>query len=228
MKSKFYGLFAVAALAAATASTASASVLCAGISDVTTIAGLGGCTVAGSSMLFSNFSVSASAGFTSAQVGLAPVGQGTTTIGPDVDLAFQIGGLQGTGVAAALGDVELLYTVQGGMSGVDITLQASPVTTGGIVTVTEVACNQAFVAGVCGGTTLANYTVISSGNAVSNQEFFIPSYFGEVWIKKDISYDGATTSELVNSQISVPEPMTFSLMGAGLLGLGLLGRRLRK
>jgi hypothetical protein len=227
MKSKFTGLFAVAALAAAMASTASASILCAGVSDITTIAASGGCTVGGSNLLFSNFSVSASAGFTSAQVGLAPAGLGTTTLGADVDLAFQIGGLQGTGVAAALGDIELLYTVQGGIAGVDITLQASPVSTGGIVTVTEVACTQAFVAGVCGGTTLANYTVISSGNVVSNSQLFIPPYGGEVWIKKDISYDGATTSELVNSQI-IPEPMTFSLMGAGLLGLGLLGRRLRK
>jgi hypothetical protein len=38
------------------------------------------------------------------------------------------------------------------------------------------------------------------------------------------------TATLVSGTNSfvVPEPMTFSLMGAGLLGLGLLGRRLRK
>jgi hypothetical protein len=227
MKIKFSGLLAVAAVAAAMASTASATELCAGVSDITTIAAAGGCTVAGSNLVFSNFTVSASAGFTAATIGLAPSGLGTVDTGSDVDLAFQIGGLAGTGVATADGDIEMVYTVQGGIEGVDILLQASPVTTGGILTVTEVACSAAFVSGVCSGTTLANYTVISSGAVVTNSEMFIPPYSGEVYIKKDLSYDGATSSELVNSQI-IPEPMTFSLMGAGLLGLGLLGRRFRK
>ncbi len=34
--------------------------------------------------------------------------------------------------------------------------------------------------------------------------------------------------ELVNYSTTAPEPMTFSLMGVGLLGMGLVGRRLRK
>jgi hypothetical protein len=230
MKTKFYGLLAAAALAVAVAPTARAIPLCEGTSNVTTIAPVG-CNVNGApELLFNNFTVSASAGFTGATIGIAPDAQGTGTYGDDVDLAFQIGGLTGPGVTTASGDIELEYTVQGGLEGVDIVLQASPVVSGGSETITEVACSSAFVAGACDGTTLANYTVVSSGQVAVNSQvpwLLTPGYSGPVYIKKDLSYDGATTSELVNSQV-VPEPVTFSLMGVGLLGLGLMGRRLRK
>jgi len=227
MRVKFYGLLAAAALAVAVVPAASAASLCtSGTSDVT--AGGYSCTEGG--LLFSNFTVSASSGFTGATVGLT-AGPPTTVVGNDVDLGFQIGGLSGSGVVTADGDIELQYVVAGGVGGVDITLQSSPVTSGGSETVTEIACTGAFVGGVCSGITLANYTVVSSGNVAVNQQYpwlVSPNYTGPVYIKKDLSYDGATTSELVNSQIMVPEPMTLSLMGAGLLGLGLMGRRLRK
>jgi hypothetical protein len=214
---------AVTALAAALASTASASELCAVVSDVTTIAAAGGCTVAGSTLLFNNFQVSPSSGFTGARVGIS--GSGTSVVGSDVDLAFQFGGLTGPGVATASGDIQLLYTVQGGLSGVDIMLQASPVTTGGQMTVGEVACSAGFVGGACSGTTLAGYSVSSSGAVETNQDLFSPPYGGEVWMKKTVIYNGATPTELINSQIvPTPEPMTFPLVSAGLLGLGLLRR----
>jgi len=149
-----------------------------------------------------------------------------------------------------LGDIELQYEVTGGLNGVDIILQASPNVNipGGAVVVTEVACTAAFVSGVCSGETLANYSVSSSGGvAMASQVPWLtcgapgaPStpnclaslpYSGPVYIKKDLAFDGATTSELVNSHvelITAPEPVTLSLMGFGLLGLGLMGRRLRK
>jgi hypothetical protein len=229
MRSKISGFFAVAALAAAMASTASASELCAGVSNVTTIAAAGGCTVAGSTLLFDNFIVSPSAGFTGATVGIATLAFGTGVFGSDVDLAFQIGGLSGPGIPD-LGDIELYYTVTGGIDGVDMSVQASPVVTGGSLTVTEKACTTAFVGGACGGVTLANFTVISTGQPVTTTQLFTTPYSGEVYILKDLSYDGATTSSLINSHVvsTVPEPMTLSLMGAGLLGLGLVRRRVRK
>lgn len=218
-------MFAIAVMAAAMASTASATIVCDGVSNVV------GVTCTEGTLTFSNFSVSASSGFTSAQIGIQNGGS-TGVFGNEVDLGFQIGGLQGSGVTSALGDVELQYEVTGGVGGVDITLQASPLISGGSETVTEIACSAAFVSGVCSGNTLANYVVISTGGVVSNSQIpWLPpyqGYEGPVFIKKDLSYDGATTSELVNSQAAVPEPMTFSLVGAGLLGLGLLGRRLRK
>ena len=227
MRTKLSGFFAVAALAAAMATTASASELCAGVSDVTMIATAGGCTVTGSSLLFNNFLVGPSAGFTGATIGIS--GTGTGVFGSDVDLAFQIGGLSGSGVPD-LGDIALSYNVTGGITGVDMTIQATPVISGGSMTVTEKVCTVAFASSACGGITLANFTVTSTGQAVSTTQMFTQAFSGEVYILKDIFYDGATTSSLVNSHVvgTVPEPMTLSLMGAGLLGLGLLRRRGRK
>jgi len=228
MRTKLSGFFAVAALAAAMASTASASEACAGVSNVLTIAAAGGCNVTGSSLLFNNFGVSASDGFTSATVGISTAQFGTGIIGSDVDLGFQIGALQGSGVPD-FGDIELGYTVTGGIIGLDMNVQASPVIKGGSLTVTEEACSVAWVGTVCNGTTLANFFVTSTGQAASKTVMFSTAYSGEVFIEKDLSYDGATTSSLVNSHVvGVPEPMTFSLMGAGLVGLGLLRRRTRK
>ena len=98
------------------------------------------------------------------------------------------------------------------------------------MTVTEKVCTMAWSGGVCNGVTLANFSLISSGQGVLTTRMFTQPFSGEVYILKDISYDGATTSSLLNSHVlgTVPEPMTLSLMGAGLLGLGLLKRRGRK
>jgi hypothetical protein len=229
MRTKLSGFLAVAAVAVAMASTASATELCMGVSNVTTIAAAGGCTVTGSTLVFNNFVVDPSSGFTGATIGIGSAASGTGVFGSDVDLAFQIGGLSGPGVPDS-GDIILDYTVTGGIIGVDMAVQASPVVSGGSITVTELACTTAFVNGVCSGTTLANFTAVSSGQPATPTQLFTTSYSGEVFIQKDLSYDGATTSSLVNSQIvsTVPEPMTLSLMGAGLLGLGLVGRRIRK
>jgi len=124
-------LFAIAVLAAGITSTASASEVCANVSDVTTIAAQGGCTVA----------------------------------------PFSLG--------------------------------ARPA-----------------------GAILANYSVMSGGNNANASGGFAP-FSGEIYIQQDIDYEGATAVGFVDSQ-TISEPMTFSLVGASLLGLGLLGRRLRK
>jgi hypothetical protein len=245
MKTKFSSLLAVAAVAVTMASTASATLTTCdtGISNVV------GATCTEGTLTFSNFTVNPGAGFNTAAVGIVAA-PSTAVVGADVDLAFQIGGLSGSGVTNDLGDIELQYEVTGGLNGVDIILQASPNVNipGGAVVVTEVACTAAFVSGVCSGETLANYSVSSSGGvAMASQVPWLtcgapgaPStpnclaslpYSGPVYIKKDLAFDGATTSELVNSHvelITAPEPVTLSLMGFGLLGLGLMGRRLRK
>lgn len=223
MKIKISGVLAVAALALGVASTASASELCAGVTDVTTITAAGGCTVAGSSLLFNNFADFATGG-ASGPVAISP--SGTGVVGSDVDLAFtfpQVSFPPGTG------DIQLSYSVSGGIEGVDMALTATQFVPGtGSVTVTEKVCTVAFTGGNCvGGTLLANYQVTSTGQLATGMALLNPSYTGTVWIFKDIGFNGASTSELVNSQM-VPEPMTFSLLGAGLLGLGLMGRRLRK
>jgi hypothetical protein len=236
MKTKLSGFMALAALAAAMASTANAAESClgpsgTGISNVLSIAAAGGCSVPGSTLVFNNFAVDPSAGFTAATVGISGPAFGTGVIGSDVDLGFQIGGILGSG-APNDGDIALEYTVSGGIIGLDLSVQATPIPTlgGGSLTVTEEACSVAWAGSVCNGITLANFSVTSFGGAAQKTQLFTTPYSGEVFLLKDLSYDGATTSSFVNSQIisSAPEPMTLSLMGVGLLGLGLVGRRVRK
>jgi hypothetical protein len=217
--------FAVAVLLAATVSVASASELCAGVSDVTTIQAAGGCTVAGSSLIFNNFHVGANSGFTSATIGISGTAFGTGVFGSDVDLAFQIGGLSGPGLPDH-GVIDLSYTVIGGIRGLDLVLQATQIDQGGSVMVTEEACSVAWIDGICHGILLADFSVTSTGQAVHKARLFDTSYGGEVFIEKAIDFDGGYTSSLVNSHLTgTPEPGSLILVGFGLLGFGLVRRR---
>jgi len=223
MKTKLSGFFAVAALAVAMASTASATELCAGITNVNTI-GSAGCVAAGDpNVVFSDFSVEVT-GAASAEIGIS----GTTFSGSEIVLDFQISLTDETIPGSA--DIELSYVVTGGIDGVDDVFQASPLAPGGDVTISEIACAVPFVAAcpLPNTNTLANYAGISTGQLQSNSATF-PSgeVVNPVYIDKDIDISNAAMSGFANSQMvsSVPETATFSLMGAGLLGLGLLRRR---
>jgi hypothetical protein len=212
------GLLAMGALASAS------TVSCLGVSDVTMGGlGLGGgnnCDVApATNVFFSNFVVSASAGFTGSTIGISSLLTNVTA--GEINLVFQINNAP---VTATSGDVILTYEVTGGIQGVDLLLQATPGAGGGGVKITETACTVAFVGGACPGTTLANYFATSTGNPASNSATFAST--ATVWIQKDISYTNAAMSQFENSHATgVPEPMTLSMMGLGLLGLGLIRRR---
>ncbi len=226
MKTKFSGFFAMAVLVAAMASTASATELCSGVTNVTTI-GAGGCDVAGDpGVIFSNFTVSV-AGASSADVGIS----GTSFVDDQIDLTFEIAVTDEANTGSA--DIILSYTVTGGITGVDDQFQASPLSPGGSATISEIACKVPFAA-ACPApptNTLANYAGVSTGQLVEDSETFAGgAAVSPVYIKKDIDISDAVMSEFTNSQqvSSVPETATFSLMGAGLLGLGLLKRRFRK
>jgi hypothetical protein len=223
-------ILAVLAVATASAALASATTLnCAGVADVASdgSSGLGttsgnNCNVTGAaSILFSNFSDSFTGGASGA-VGISSLTSLTNVSGNSVNL-----GLQFPSPTGGNGDILLFYTVTGGISGIDLQVQAAPLTLGGSITVTETACGVAFSAGTCSDV-LGQITGSTSGTTIMNlsQTF---STTGTVFIKKDIGFANANDSEFQNSQLTgVPEPMTLSLVGAGLLGIGLIGRKLRK
>jgi hypothetical protein len=231
------GFVAMASLASAT------NIDCAGpggnqvtVPDVTLLAP-NTCSVIDSSFIFSNFTVSPSGGVAGATVGIASPNDGTEVDGSgNTDLVFQI-----SGAGSGNGDILLEYVVSGALlDGLDMNLQATPVgTAGGSVEVSEVGCSAAFVGGACTATSYGNFSVTSTCTAGSvpacnddiNSIVFAGGPESLVYIKKDITFSNATVSEFENSQdpgSAVPEPVTVSLMGMGLLTLGLLGRRLRK
>jgi len=108
------------------------------------------------------------------------------------------------------------------------TFQASPgitsvtLGTAGTDIVTETICSNPFNGIMCPGTILNTSPLGSnSGSTATSAVTAAPTdYFFK---------DDSNGSDFFQEVGSVPEPMTLSLMGAGLLGLGLFGRsRLRK
>lgn len=154
--------------------------------------------------VFSNFSVVTNAGFPATS--LFNLALSVNTGGSELDFAVTL---------AAGEDLRLYYQIASGVDG--MTLSAA----GAGSTITETACSQAFSGTTCNGTVLANFA------ASSNQT--VSAAFSEIvpvdYIFKDIQA-GNGISDF--TQTIIPEPMTLSLMGAGLLGLGILGRRRMK
>jgi hypothetical protein len=224
MKKNLLGVALITLSAGIFSSVASASAVVScdpTVANVTTL-GSAGCQVNGSNLIFSNFTVSPTGGLNTATVGLSDVA-GTGVAGSEVNLGFQLT-LGFANAADPVGDLLLTYEVTGGISGVDINVQGTPVASPDQITVTETVCSQAFVGGSCPTIdTLAIYAVTSTNgsDAIGAMAFASTT---PVFIKKDISFNGAITSEFSNSQL-VPEPMTLTLMGVGLLGLGVFGRR---
>jgi hypothetical protein len=157
------------------------------------------------SFVFSNFSVTANTGFPD------PMSTGTPfnlTVGSHTTsdtLSF------GANLSAGQ-DVELLFQISPGITG--MTLQAGP---GGGVS--EIICSvQPSGIGTCPQGTVLGTGAVSGGGTT----FFAVLPAGTDFVYKDVN----GVSEF--AQTVVPEPMTLSMMGIGLLGLGLLRRRARK
>jgi len=210
--------FAIAAICL-TSSAAMAATACTSF-EGNNVMNIGACDLGG--LTFSNFIVSGSPNPPGSTVFLSSNGTGVGSDGT-VDLGFQITtGFVPNPLQTA--DTILTYTVAGAsITGVD---NENGGQTGTIIE--EKVCTVAFTGSLCmGGTLLADFT--TSGNAANSVTFSTPQT--KIYILKDIeqSNSNAFISSFVNSHaVGTPEPASLSMMGIGLLGLGLIGRRKRK
>jgi hypothetical protein len=238
MNKTLMGLGILAVAAVMTSTTASASPCVAGnnllsqyVSNPTT-APSGGLSSTGTfscqiaPLTFSNFSYLLDAGsFAGSPINVSV--EAATLIGNEVNLEFNPN-------LTVSSSMELEDQVTGGILGVDLGWNGS-----GTGFVNEVVCTVFTMTGICpsndqlailnvnsGGAVATPYNggTSSTTNGIASVVFAAPH--SEVWIFKDIGSGNAPYTEVEQSYlVSVPEPMTFSLLGAGLLSLGLMRRR---
>jgi hypothetical protein len=198
------------------------AISCLSVSDVTLLPSVG-CDLGG--LTFSNFTVSVSAGFTAATIGLGPSSIASPT---NVDLLYQLTTTNNQTPPSAIGpgDVLLSYAVKASsgllLTGINLTNDAIL----GPVTIGELACRVMFTpGGTCAAADRLAALVALPGETKAVL-FASPVEFA--FLHKDIAVGpGGFISDFSNShEISpVPEPATLLLLGSTLTGLGLAYRR---
>lgn len=132
-------------------------------------------------------------------------------------------------------DLDLYFTVTGGINGIDLA------TGGSNSTIVERACSTPILitaGNTCTGGLANQLALLTSMSGQANQIAFFspPNSVSPVYIFKDVLTDGRLSTNGAGltsfSQsfefTSVPEPMSFGLMGVGLVAMGLLRRKSRR
>lgn len=121
-------------------------------------------------------------------------------------------------------DMWFMFRVVGGVNQVDLQV-------GGLgASIDEIICDSAGLDpnGGCAGVQLAN---LSASSGQPRQWVYLPgqNFVSPIWVFKDIYVTGLNGHLTQFSEsFHVPEPLTLTLIGSGLLGFGLLRRRLKK
>ena len=215
-KSLLLSSLALLAVSWAVATPRAEAISCLNVVNVTLLPAAG-CDFGG--LTFSNFSVSASAGFSAATVG---TGAASTANPSNVNLIYQLSSTPGVGP----GDVLLSYAVTASpgikLTGIDLTNDAIL----GPVVIGELACRVMFSpSGTCAPADRLAALVATTGQTM-NAFFASPVDF--VFLHKDIDIGtGGFISDFSNSHdiSTVPEPATLLLLGSTLTGMGLAWRR---
>ncbi len=113
-------------------------------------------------------------------------------------------------------DMWFYFQVTGGVIGVDLVNAGT-----GVTSIAERVCDSAGITdNVCNGTELAT---LSAGSGQKAAALFSPQ--GELFIFKDIGTGADGHLSSFSQSFETPEPVTFGLIGFGLLLLGLVRRR---
>ncbi len=168
------------------------------------------CTIGG--VTFSDFTVYANAGYPSPGTSAADLT--VTVTGNELDF-----GTNNLGSGAGAEDLTIYFqAVPGAVDSVTLI--------GSGQNVNETVCGVAFTIGSETCAAPLNSTPLAVNSATFSSTSAVATAPTQYFMKDDGGNSGLTQSYLFVS--SVPEPMSFSLVGVGLLGLGMARRRIRR